>query len=357
MLMQKGARTFNEILEQPDRWVEAIKLYNKERETLIWIKKMRFDQIIFTGCGASYAVAVYAANMFRSLGKTFSLACNAAEILASDTLPFDIRRKTLIFALSKSGETDEVIWAVERVRKFIPDVSVVALTCNAGSTLTGLSDRNIVTEQAIDESLIPITSFSTTLYVLALIAGAIGGDAKFLGEMSKIPKQIDIRKYYDQVIKMRHIAEIKNTIFCGTGAYSGLARYGAICFKEMSLTPTFYINSLEYRHGHYVSAHNYMLVVYLLSSRIQNMEIEAMRDAAKMKAQIFLIGEDIDDKVAAGVEYSIKLSSGLSPYARAFYFIPAIQVIAFHHAIIKGMNPDKPKFLAETVKYKNKPEL
>jgi glucosamine--fructose-6-phosphate aminotransferase (isomerizing) len=355
--MQKGGKTFSEILEQPDRWVEAIKLYNKERETLIWIKKMRFDQIVFTGCGASYAASIYAASVFRAIGKTFAVEANAGEILASDTLPFDSKRRTLIFALSKSGETDEVIWAIEKVKKFNPETAVISITCNGDSTIAKASTKSIVLDGIGDEGLIPIKSFSTTLFVIALIAGAIGGDAKFLGELSKLPKNIDIRKYYDQIIKLRHIGEIKSTVYCGTSANSGIAMYGSIALKEMSLTSSVFQNSLEFRHGHYVTAGNHMMFVYMLSNSIQKTEFEAMRDAAKMKSQIFLVGDEYDDKAAAGFEYSVKLNSGVSPYASAFYAIPVMQIIAFHHAMTKGMNPDKPKFLGDTVKYKNKPEF
>ncbi|MCE1248034.1 MAG: SIS domain-containing protein [Firmicutes bacterium] len=357
MLMQKGGKIFSEILEQPDRWIEAIKLYNKERETLIWIKKMRFDQIVFTGCGASYAAAIYGASVFRSVGKTFALEVNAGEILASDTIPFDAKRRTLIFALSKTGETDEVIWAVEKVKKVNPETQVLSLTCNGESALAKASTKSIVIEGVEDEGLIPIKSFSTMLFVIALIAGAIGGDAKFLGELSKLPKNIDIRKYYDQIIKMRHIGEVKSTVYCGVAANAGIAMYGSIALKEMSLTSSFFQNSLEFRHGHYITAGNHMLFVYLLSQNVQKAEFEAIRDTAKMKAQIFVVGDEYDDKAAGGFEYAVKMSSGVSPYASVFYAIPVLQIIAFHHSITKGMNPDKPKFLAETVKYKNKPDF
>ncbi len=357
MLMQKGGKIFSEILEQPDRWVEAIKLYNKERETLIWIKKMRFDQIVFIGCGASYAAAIYASNVFRAIGKTFAIELNAGEILASDTIPFDAKRRTLIFALSKTGETDEVIWAIEKVQKANPETQVLSITCNADSTLAKASHKTITIDGIGEEGLIPIKSFSTTLFVIALIAGAIGGDAKFLGELSKLPKNIDIRKYYDQIIKMRHIGDAKATVYCGAGANAGVATYGSIVLKEMSLTSSTFQNTLEYRHGHYVTVGNHMMFVYMLSQNIQKTEFEAIRDTAKMKAQIFVVGDEYDDKAAAGFEYSVKLSSGVSPYASVFYAIPVMQIIAFHHAITKGMNPDKPKFLAETVKYKSKPEF
>lgn len=356
MLMSKGARTFSEILEQPDRWVEAIKLYNKERDTLIWIKKMRFEQLVFTGCGASYAASILAANLFSAVGKIFSTAIHAADLLVNDTTPFDIRRKTLVIPISESGDTDELIWALEKLRKLKPDIDILSTTCNNDSPVSKLGTKSWNLDFAKNDGLIAVKSFSSILYVLSLAAGAIGGNAQFLNEMSKLPKNIDIKVLHNKLIKMRHLADLKATIFCGAGYCEGLARYGSLILKEMSITPSYYIHPMEFRHGHYVAVAPNTMFFYLLSEKNSKMEVEAMRDAAKMKAQIFLLGEKIDTNVEAGVEYSIKYESGLSPYAQVFHAIPTLQLIAFQHAITKGMNPDKPKHLTGTVKYKNKPE-
>lgn len=357
MLVSKGGRTLSEIIEQKDRWLDAIKIYNKERETLIWIKKMRFEQVVFTGCGASFAASIFAAQMFRAIGKLFSMSFHASEILMGDTIPFDMRRRTLVIPLSKSGETAEVVWAMERLRKIQPDIAILSVTCNGNSPLAGMATKSWALDQAMDDGLIAVKSFSTTLFILALAAGALGGNGPFLTEMSKLPKAIDIKKYHNELIKMRHLADFKSASFCGENLNRGLARYGAIIVKEMSITPTNYYNSMEYRHGHYVAATPNNMYFFILSEKNKKTEVEAMRDAAKMKAQIFLIGEDIDPGVEAGVEYSIKLESKHSPYARAFFTIPVIQLIAYQHSITKGMNPDRPKHLTGTVLYKNKPEF
>lgn len=357
MLMQKGGRTFAEILEQPDCWASSIRLYNKERETLIWIKKMRFEQIVFIGCGASYAAAMVGSWMFREIGKANAIAYPASELVVSENLPFDIRRRTLVIAISKSGETDEVAWAMNRLRKIKPDQPIILITCNGDSKLIDKATKSIITNMAMDDGIIAIKSFSTMLYVIALIAAAIGGKGKLLQELSKLPKMIDIRKYHDAVSKMRKLSDVKSATFCGTGLNLGLAQYGSLIIKEMSLTPTNYLQTLEVRHGHFVTASPTSLFVYLLSEHAKEVQLEAMHDAAKMRAQIFLIAEDISEMVEAGVEYAIKLKTGLSPYSQIFCTIPIIQLISFQHAIRKGMNPDKPKHLTETVKYRHKMEF
>jgi len=357
MLMQKGGRTFAEILEQPECWTSSIRLYNKERETLIWIKKMRFEQIVFIGCGASYAAAMVGSWMFREIGKANAVAYPASELVLSKNLPFGIRRRTLVIAISKSGETDEIKWAIDRLHKLKPDQPIIMLTCNGDSELVEKATKSIITNMAMDDGIIAIKSFSTTLYVLALIAAAIGGKGDLLQELSKLPKLVDIRKYHEAISKMRKLSDVKSITFCGTGFNWGLAQYGSLIVKEMSLTPSSYLQTMEVRHGHFVTASPTSLFLYLLSEHAKDIQLEAMHDVAKMRAQIFLVAEDMSEMVEAGVEYAIKLKTGLSPYARIFCTIPIIQLTSFQHAIGKGMNPDKPKHITGTVKFRHKMEF
>ena len=357
MLITRGGRTFSEIADQPDRWVEAIKVYNKHRDTLIWIKKMRFEQVVFLGAGASYSAAVFASHIFRVIGKIPSLAITPSELLTYTALPFDLRRRTLIIAISGTGENDDIIWAVDKIRKIKSDYPIIAVTPVDKSRLAQKASRTVLIAGAKDDLLVPIKSFSTSAFVLALIAAALGGNAAMLGELSKLPKTIDIKGFHAKVNKMRNLQNFKNAIFCGTGHNLGLAHYGALIMSEMSLTPCNAIHSLEYRHGHYSGANNVTMAIHILSDKLRQQELEAMRDAARMKSQICLMAENLDERIEAGVEYSFKLESGLSEFAQVFYMIPAIQLISFQHALSKGANPDKPKNLREEVTYKNQPEI
>lgn len=357
MLMTRGGKTFSEIAEQPDKWLESIKVYNKHRETLVWIKKMKFEQVVFIGGGASYAVATFADHIFRTIAKMPAIHISPSELLENDVLPFDLRRRTLIFAISGTGENDDIIWAMDKIRKIKSDYPIIAVTTGEKSRLASKASRTVLINGAKDELPVPIKSFSTSTFVLSLIAGALGGNAEFLGELSKIPKVVDVKNYHAEINKMRNLQSIKSMTICGTGYNLAMAQYMALIVQEMSITPSHAIHSLEYRHGNYMGTNNTSMCVHLLSNNLKLQEIESMHDAARMKSQIFLIAEDIDERVEAGVEYSLKFKSGASEFAQVFHLIPVIQLISFQHSLSKGMNPDKQKSLAEEVKYKHQPEI
>jgi fructoselysine-6-P-deglycase FrlB-like protein len=355
MLVSKSGVTYSEILEQPDIWQQAIKIYNKERETLIWIKKMKFNQVVFVGGGISYYASLYACDLFKSVGRIHSYAFQASDIFSSDSLPFDSRLKTLVIAVSRSGNTDETVWAVEYIRKKMSDVQVLSFVCQVNSALEAVSDKTIIMEAAFDASPVPIRAFSSIIYLLELMAGALGSRSDFLGELSKIPKNIDIKSFHDEITRMRRLQDFKKIIFAGTGPNLALAAYGSTIMKSMSSTISFYLNSFELRQNHFIGIGPDTLVAFILSDKLMEQEIEAVRDVSKLRAQVLLIHEDLDEKVEGKVEYAIKLKSGLSTYSRTMYIIPYLQMLAFQHALAIGKNPDKPLHVVESVSYKSKP--
>lgn len=354
MLTTKGAHTLAEIMDQPSLWQQVVKVYNRERETLVWIKKMQFTQVVFMGEGASNFAARYASMLFTGIGKMQSFFIHPSDVFAQDCLPFDPRYRTLVVAVSRSGLTDETLWAVEMIKKLKPDIQVLSLICREGTPLQELSDRVILVPGA-EEEILPIKSFSSMVYLFSLMAGAIGGDKDFLAEMSKIPQQIDIRDYYEKIGKIRKIQTVKRAIFMGSGHNLPLAAYASMLTKEMSMTPAYYYNSFEFRHNNYVTAHDDTLLACLLSNRLYNQEMEAVRDGAKMRAMVLLLSDYIDEKSEAGVEFALKLNSSASPFAQSFYMIVNLQLLAYQESMVKGLNPDKPRNMVDVVTYKTRP--
>ncbi len=357
MLMTRGGMTFSEIMDQPNVWQKAIRLYNQHRETLVWIRKMKFNQIIFIGAGASHYAAQFSSFMFRELGRIHAEGFCPSDIFATNALPFHPRLKNLVVVFSRSGGTEEILWATEYLKKKKPDIHIIGVVCQGDSSLQKLCDTTILIEDAADEVILPIKSFSTSLYLFALFAGALGGNSQFLKELSKIPKEIDLKGYHEEITKIRGLRNLKKLVFMGTGAFRWLGAYGSFLTKAASSTTSFDFESFELRHNQYLALHNETLTTCILSERLRMQEVAAMRDAAKMKSMVLLLADDIDEKIEAGVEYSIKFKSNLSYYAQAFHIIPCLQFLAFQHSIAKGKNPDKPKNMATKISYKSKPDF
>jgi glucosamine--fructose-6-phosphate aminotransferase (isomerizing) len=118
-VQQPGARSRAEILSQPEAWRAVLRTIMDRRGAL----RAALDageEVLFTGCGSAYHIAMAAAAVFRAEGRA------ARALVASDMAMFtqqafyDSRRR-LVVLISRSGETTETLLALEELKLGIPD--------------------------------------------------------------------------------------------------------------------------------------------------------------------------------------------------------------------------------------------
>ena len=156
--------TYREILSQNQSWeatlkaltdlpptvVQKLKLLNTERD--------QPGEILFTGCGSTYYLALSAASFWRRLTGSVCLALPASELwLYPETVFGENRERTgvrpprFLVAISRSGETTETLRAVERYRERFGSENLV-ITCYPKSSLARAAKYTLVTREAGEES-------------------------------------------------------------------------------------------------------------------------------------------------------------------------------------------------------------
>jgi len=111
--------------------------------------------------------------------------------------------------------------------------------------------------------------------------------------------------------------------------------------KEMSLSHSEPFHFMEFRHGPQTMVTESTLVVGLVSERNVEREHAVLADMRALGGTTLAIGE-------AGCD--VNFSSGLREPARNALHVVAGQLLAYHHAISKGLNPDRPHNLHAVVK-------
>ena len=153
MSIDKGFYTRQEILSQPEAWTAALDVLGTQRQAILdSARPVHFDQIIFTGCGSTYYLALAAASLTQELTGRSCRAFPASELWLYPRSSFT-DGKTLLVAVSRSGETTETLQA-----------------CQAF-----LSDRR---GDSIDALLLRRNAAGKTGYAqpgLSIRAGALGG--------------------------------------------------------------------------------------------------------------------------------------------------------------------------------------
>jgi glucosamine--fructose-6-phosphate aminotransferase (isomerizing) len=115
--------------------------------------------------------------------------------------------------------------------------------------------------------------------------------------------------------------------------------------KEMSLTHSEPFHFLEFRHGPKSMVGLTAMVVGLLSDAQRAYEGAVLREMRQLGAKTLVLGERSDDRE----EVDIALESHVPEEVRNVLYLPLLQLMAYHRAIAKGLDPDRPHNLDAVV--------
>lgn len=345
MLMKKGEYTFNEIIEQPVVWKKVIeRLKTQKEEFSNWFKEENFEEIILIGCGASYNLALSAAWVMELLLKIKTRSIPGSEILFNSGLYLNKTKKTLIISISRSGETTENIWAIESLKKTSENIKILSICAYPQTSLNNIVDKSIIIEEAQEKSIVMTKAFTSFLLTLLLLTSFFSNDLNFQEELEKIPNLLNMKKYQKEIQQISS-EKYHHFAFLGNGPFYGIACESMLLLREMVLIFSESFPALEYRHGPLCIVGPQSLITFFVSDTLKDLESSLTKDILNLKGQALIICEEANKLLKNCCTYIFELYSGISEKSRGLLMIPLIQLMAFHTALNRGYNPDKPKNL------------
>ncbi len=343
MTHAEAFHTLEEIVAQP-RAIQAVLRDVPARAAdlrSVWPANSPND-VIFTGCGSPYYLARAAATTFRGVTGRPARSHPASELMLFPDLTLPPTGPSLLVAISRSGETTETIEAVEQVRRR-GDAPVIAITCSPDSPLTALASLALVADEAAERSLAQTRSFSAMLVAaqaLAFVLAAKPLSPAFLRLPELSAALIAEQRQRDLVHQLGQDLAFQRVFFLGGGPLHGLASEAMLKMKEMSLTAAEAFHHLEFRHGPMAMVDRATLVVGLLSARALAHEAAVLAEMRALGATVLAIGPDPVSPDHA--DHQILLPPGLTDLERGPLYLPPLQLLAFHRAVRKGLDPDRP---------------
>ena len=331
-----GALTRAEIASQPQVWRSVL---TRPRQAAPLDEAHR---VVFTGCGSTYYLAMWAARVAQRRSATPTVAAPASELLyhADSWLSGDT--PTTLVALSRSGETTETLRAVERLRDRL--VSVHAVTCATGNTLADLADSSVVLDEAAERSLVQTRSFTSMLLVAATLA--MGGPPQ--------PEEIDAlvtgaRELFDEhgtaFERLATDKSIERIFFLGGDSRYGLASEAMLKVKEMALAHAEAYHPLEFRHGPMSLVDERSLVVGLVNPENEGPEVAVLDDMRGLGGRVVALGTTRPSEA----ELAVPLPQVAAPWRDVLY-LPLLQSFGCERAIHRGLDPDDPANLDAVVR-------
>jgi glucosamine--fructose-6-phosphate aminotransferase (isomerizing) len=347
--MTTGSHTWQEILSQPQVWRATLDAFGADRAALQdFLAGDDFDRILVVGCGSTHYLAQTAAAILNACALVPARALPASELwLFSEVVPTD---RALLLAISRSGSTTETLRAAERFRQ-IGDGPVLAVTCYPSSPLARQADFALVAAAAQEQSVAQTRSFSSMLLLVQALAATLAGDEGMLERLHRLPGALEklVDRLGDLPRRLGADLEIERFFFLGSGPLYGLACEAMLKLKEMSLSYAEPYHFLEFRHGPMSMVDARTLVVGLLSDTGLAEEIRVLEDMKALGGRILALAEDASTLSGWQADHVVELGSGLDEWLRGPLYLPTLQRLAYHRAVAKGLDPDRPTNLTAVV--------
>lgn len=314
----------------------------------------RIDRIILTGCGTSYHAALVGEHLIEEFARIPVEVEYASEFRYRNP-PMD--RNSLVFAITQSGETADTLAALrESKRKGHPTLAI----CNVvGSSIAREADGGIYLHAGPEIGVASTKAFTSQVLVLTLLALYLGRmrnlsstqGARMIAELNRLPDQVqETLRCQDEVARIAtKYCHVGNFLYLGRQYLHPVALEGALKLKEISYIHAEGYPAAEMKHGPIALVDRETPSVFLLT-RGQVFD-KVMSNVAEIRARggpVIAIATQGDEEAASCADEVIWVPD-VPEYLQPIITAIPLQLLAYHIAILRGCDVDKPRNLAKSV--------
>jgi glucosamine--fructose-6-phosphate aminotransferase (isomerizing) len=268
-----------------------------------------------------------------------------------------LERGTVLLVISQSGETADTLAALREAKR--RGHCALAIINVVGSTIAREADGGIYMHAGPEIGVASTKAFTSTLTVLALLAVHLGRmrmlsaprALEMLKALQAIPKQIEL--LLQQSEKLRKLAmkysKAEDFFFLSRGYNFPAALEGALKLKEISYIHAEGYSAAEMKHGPIALIDAKTPTVFLVPQ--DAMYDKTMANLAMIRARkgpIIALATEGDQQVAQVADDVIYVPKTIEPLYPILATVP-LQLFAYHIAVLRGCDVDKPRNLAKSV--------
>lgn len=334
-----------EIASQPDTWHETLnKLAEGGLGTFPGVQG--YEQVVFIGCGSTHYLSIWAARATQAETGVQCWALPSSELMLFSDAWLVEKEKTLLVAISRSGQTSETLEALEMF-KARGRGETLAITCYPESALADRCDYLIEVPAGQEQSVAQTRSFTNMM--LAATALALGPPSSAVVESVPLSARDLLQRHTALAEQIAEQKDFSRFFYLGSHALFGLASEAMLKMKEMSLSYAEAFHFLEFRHGPMSMISDQSVVVGLLEPRAGSYELAVLRDMKALGAQVAVVAPQGAVPNTEAIDHLIAFSNIGGLMWEQVLYLPILQLIALERALAKGLNPDSPKNLEAVV--------
>ncbi len=314
------------------------------------------DSVLILACGTSYYAGLTAKYWLESIAKIPTNVEVASEYRYRDSVP---NPRSLVVTITQSGETADTLSALKHSRSLGMEHTLTV--CNvATSAMVRECRLAYITRAGVEIGVASTKAFTTQLAGLFLLTLALAKskghlsdeeEAGHLKAMRHLPAALSaVLALEPQIIAWSEdFARVENALFLGRGLHYPIALEGALKLKEISYIHAEAYPAGELKHGPLALVTSAMPVVTVAPNDSLLEKLKSNMQEVRARGGVLYVLADADSRIenSEGV-HVIRMPEHYGALSPLLHVVP-LQLLAYHTALAKGTDVDKPRNLAKSV--------
>ena len=314
-------------------------------------------RLLFLACGTSYYAALTAKYWIEELA---GVPCDveiASEYRYRTSVPDP---QTLVVTISQSGETADTLAALRHARDELGMTNTLTVCNVATSAMVNESRLAYITRAGIEIGVASTKAFTTQLTALYLLALTLDKKNR---RLSKTDEEAELERLRHLPVALsaalalepqvmawaESFAAKQHALFLGRGVHYPVALEGALKLKEISYIHAEAYPAGELKHGPLALVDREMSVVTVApNDRLLEKLKSNMQEVRARGGELYVCADGDSNIEAVEGMHVIRLPENYGRLSPVLHVVP-LQLLAYHTALARGADVDKPRNLAKSV--------
>jgi glutamine---fructose-6-phosphate transaminase (isomerizing) len=307
----------------------------------------KVNSVLILACGTSYYAGLVARFWIEELA---GIPCNveiASEYRYRASVP---NPSALVVCISQSGETADTLSALKHAQSLGQDKTLAI--CNvASSALMRMTRMRFLTHAGVEIGVASTKAFTTQLVALFLLALVLGRKQDHLKALRHLPTALGAVLALEPAIIgwAQRFAKKEHALFLGRGLHYPIALEGALKLKEISYIHAEAYPAGELKHGPLALVTGEMPVVTVAPNDALLEKLKSNMQEVRARGGELYVFADADTRISSATGlHVIRLPEHYGLLSPILHVVP-LQLLAYHTALARGTDVDKPRNLAKSV--------
>jgi glucosamine--fructose-6-phosphate aminotransferase (isomerizing) len=314
------------------------------------------DSVLILACGTSYYSGLVAKQWIETLAGMPCTVEIASEYRYRVSVP---NANSLVVVVSQSGETADTLAALKHA-KALGHTRTLAICNVATSSMMRETVMKFQTRAGTEVGVASTKAFTTQLVALFLLACTLAklrarlpaeDEAKWMRGLRHLPAAIQGALALEPHLMAwaQAFAKKHHALFLGRGLHLPIALEGALKLKEISYIHAEAYAAGELKHGPLALVDSQMPVVAIAPNDALLEKLKSNLQEVRARGGELYVVADLDSHLSAGEgTHVVRVSEHAGLLSPVVHVVP-LQLLAYHVAVLRGTDVDKPRNLAKSV--------